>query len=143
MSVPGIQLDSAPYFTYFQPNVRQYLQEIKETVMSGKLPEAQQALARLKSIVPSTAELGSGQTTDLAHQMSLGLQAVGNALDAGQLPAARQAIEELGQSFQAMSDLRVGQTPIASPEPALPASTDISVGNSDSSNAGPILNVVV
>jgi hypothetical protein len=142
MSVPGIQLDSAPYFSYFQPNVRQYLQGIKEAVISGNLPEAQQAFDRLNSLVPASPDPASGRTTELTNQITLGLQTLGNALDGGELPAARQAVEDLSQSFQSISHVQAGQQANAPAEPALPTGTDGSGGESESSSSGPVLNVV-
>ena len=87
MSAPGIQLDSEPHLTHFQPTIRQYLQRIKEAVMSNNLPAAQQAFAQLRKSIPFPAQGSGGQRNELATRMNEGVQALGRALEAGELSA--------------------------------------------------------
>lgn len=131
MSAPGIQLNSEPHLPAVHPTVRQYLQGIKEAVMSDNLPAAQQAFAQLKKAVPSPSQGSSGQNNDLATRISQGLDAVGKALQAGDLTGARQAVGELRQNFQSASNGQVGQS----------SGSDISTEDGGGSDSGPSLNI--
>jgi hypothetical protein len=104
MSAPGIQLNSQPQLTYFQPTVRQYLQSIKEAVMSNDLTAAQQAFAQLIKAAPSLSPGSGEQAIELATRVSRGLQAVGSALKAGDLPGAGEALGELRQTIQPVAE---------------------------------------
>jgi len=74
MSAPGIQLSSQPYLTYFQPTIRQYLQSIKDAVVSNNLPAARQAFTQLSKAIPSPAQGNSGETHEFAVRISQGVQ---------------------------------------------------------------------
>jgi hypothetical protein len=75
MSAPGIQLNSTPHLIYVQPTIQQYLQGIKEALVSNNLPAARQAFTQLTKAVPSSSS-GSGEpTSEFATRISQGLQA--------------------------------------------------------------------
>jgi hypothetical protein len=143
MSAPGIQLNSEPHLTFVQPTIQQYLQGIKEAVMSNNLPAAQQAFAQLQKAVPSPSQESGGHSNAFAVRISQGVQAVGNALEAGDLPGAEQALGELRQSFQSASDRQASQQQSVAAESvstSAPVDTSEDDGGSDS---GPKLNVTV
>jgi hypothetical protein len=143
MSAPGIQLNSTPQLIYVQPTIQQYLQGIKEAVISNNLPAAQQAFSQLTKAAPSSQ--GSGdQANDLATRISQGLQAVGNALAAGDLSGAGQAVSELRQNIQSASTGQADQQPAVTTSPSLSgsdASSNASSGDDSSSDPGPSLSV--
>jgi hypothetical protein len=139
MSAPGIQLNSTPHLIYVQPTLQQYLQGIKEAVISNNLPAAQQAFSQLTKAAPSSQ--GSGdQANDLATRISQGLQAVGNALAAGDLSGAGQAVTELRQNIQSTpagpADLQPGVTTSLSL-----SGPDVSSSDNSSLSAGPTLSI--
>jgi len=139
MSAPGIQLNSTPHLIYVQPTIEQYLQGIKEAVISNNLPAAQQAFTQLTKAVPSSQ--GSGeQANELATRISQGLQAVGNALAAGDLSGAGQAVSELRQNIQSASAGQADQQPAVTTSPSLSGS-DVSSSDNSSSDPGPNLSV--
>jgi hypothetical protein len=142
MSAPGIQLNSEPQLSYFQPTIQQYLQGIKEAVMSNNLPAAQQAFAQLQKAVPALAQTSGGQSNAFAARISEGVQAVGTALAAGDLSGAEQAVSQLRQSFQSAPDRQAGQQQSVAAESV---STDEPAGSSedDSSDSGPSVSVRV
>jgi|SRR5580658_36108 hypothetical protein len=138
MSAPGIQLNSTPHLIYVQPTLQQYLQGIKEAVISNNLPAAQQAFTQLTKAVSSQ---GSGdQSNELATRISQGLQAVGNALAAGDLSGAGQAVTELRQNIQSTpagpADLQPGVTTSLSL-----SGPDVSSSDNSSLSAGPTLSI--
>jgi|SRR5271166_67375 len=104
MSAPGIQLSSQPYLTYFQPTIRQYLQSIKDAVVSNNLPAARQAFTQLSKAIPSPAQGNSGETHEFAVRISQGVQDLGQALEAGDLGAAQHAVGGLRTEIQSISD---------------------------------------
>jgi ribosomal protein S20 len=142
MSAPGIQLNSQPQLTYVQPTLRQYLQSIKEAVMSNNLPAAQQAFAQLQKALPSQSQGSAGQTNEAATRISQGLQAVGTALEAGDLSGAEQAIGELRQNIQSASDGQAHQQKSVA-EPVSSNGPEVSLEDGNSSDSGPNLNVRV
>ncbi len=137
MSAPGVQLNSAPHITYFQPTIQQYLQGIKEAVMSNDLPAAQKAFAQLTKALPLPSP--GGKTSEVAG-IGEGLQAIGNALEAGDLSGAGEAVAALRQSFQSESNGRPHQQQIPVAE-SPSTSSDASSGDSPSSEQGPNLSV--
>ena len=111
MSAPGIQLNSTPHLIYVQPTIQQYLQGIKEAVISNNLPAAQQAFTQLTKAVSLSVQASGQQanSNELAPRISQGLQAVGNALAAGDLSGAGQAVTELRQNFQSAPAAQANQ----------------------------------
>jgi hypothetical protein len=142
MSAPGIQLNSEPHLSYFQPTIQQYLQGIKEAVMSNNLPAAQQAFAQLQKAIPALSQESGGQSNAFAARVSQGVQAVGTALAAGDLAAAEQAVGEIRQNFQSASDKQASQPQSVAAESV---STDDRAASSedDSSDSGPNVSVRV
>jgi hypothetical protein len=140
MSAPGIQLSSAPQLTYFQPTIQEYLQGIKEAVMSNNLPAAQQAFAQLTKAVPSPSQGSSGQANELATRTSQSLQAVGNALEAGDLAAAGLAAAELRQNI---SSAQAAQQQSVAAESVSLSSSDASSSDDSSAEPGPNLSLRV
>jgi len=119
MSAPGIQLNSAPQISYFQPDVRQYLQKIEQAVTSNNLPAARQAFASLSKAVqsPATANRVQGQREEHAAQsVSNNLQGLGQALDAGDLHEAGRVLQGLQQNLKARAQESASNAPAAEPE---------------------------
>jgi hypothetical protein len=142
MSAPGIQLNSEPQLTYVQPTLRQYLQSIKEAVMSNNLPAAQQAFAQLQKALPFASQGSGGQANEAATRISQGVLAVGNALEAGDLSGAEQAIGELRQNIQSASDGQAGQQKSVA-GPVSSNGLEVSPEDGNNSDSGPKLNVRV
>lgn len=143
MAAPGIQLNSEPQLTYFHPTIRQYLQGIKEAVMSDNLPAARQAFAQLTKAVPSPSQGSSGQTSKLATSVSEGLQAVGKALEAGDLSGVGQVVGALRRDIESMAVRPAPQQQSVAAE--LPSSngSDVSAVDGSSSELGSSVNVRV
>lgn len=100
MSAPGIQLGSAGRLTFFEPSVRQYLQQVEQAVVSQNLTAAQQAFAqleqRVRALTPSTVRTSASQFP----VRSVGeLGNVGAALESGDLSAAGRALAELREKI--------------------------------------------
>ena len=131
MSAPGIQLNSAPLITYFQPSIRQYLQNIKEAVMSNNLPAARQAFAQLTKAVPTSSQGSGAQANELAARVSQGLHALGSALNAGDLSRASQAVGELRQNIQSASDRQAEQPRTVVTESPSQNGSDVSARSSE------------
>ena len=144
MSAPGIQLNSTPQLIYVQPTIQQYLQGIKEALVSNNLPAARQAFTQLTKAVPSSSP-GSGEpTSEFATRISQGLQAVGNALAAGDLAGAGQAVTELRQNIQSASAGQADQQPAVTTSPSLSgsdASSDVSSSDHSNPDPGPSLSI--
>ncbi len=140
MSAPGVQLNSAPHLTYFQPTIQQYLQSVKEAVMSNDLPAARQAFTQLTKAVPLPSR--GAQASEVATRISQGLQAVGNALEAGDLSAAGQAVGELRQNLQSAPNSPADQQQSAVAESPSRDASDVSPSD-NSSPEGPNLSVRV
>ncbi len=100
MSASGVQLSSDAHLAYFHPTIREYLQSIRTAVVSNNLPEAQQALARLKKAIPSSAQTTNAQNSETAIRLRAGVQAVAKALEAGDLPGAELAVANLHKDMQ-------------------------------------------
>jgi hypothetical protein len=143
MSAPGIQLNSQPNLTYFQPSIPQYLQSIKEALMSNNLPAARQAFAQLKKAIPAPSQGSGGQSNEIAARLSEGLDALGKALAAGDLPAAQQAVGEFRQNIQSASDGVANAQRSTVAEPVSSHGSGASSGDSGSSDLGSKLNVRV
>jgi hypothetical protein len=144
MSAPGIQLNSTPQLIYVQPTIQQYLQGIKEALVSNNLPAAQQAFTQLTKAVPSSSPASGEPTSEFATRISQGLQAVGNALAAGDLSGAGQAVTELRQNIQSAPAGQSDQQPAVTTSPSLSgsdASSDVSSSDHSSPDAGPSLSV--
>jgi hypothetical protein len=142
MSAPGIQLNSEPHITVVQPTIQQYLQGVREAVMSNNLAAAQQAFAQLQKAIPSPAQESGGRSNAFAARISQGVQAVGNALEAGDLPGAEQAVAELRQSFQSASDRQASQQRVAAESVSSSAPANSSEDDSGS-DSRPKLSVTV
>jgi hypothetical protein len=143
MSAPGIQLNSQPHLTYFQPSIPQYLQSIKEALMSNNLPAARQAFAQLKKAIPSPSQASGGRTNEVGAGIGQGLHAVGKALEAGDLSGAEQAVGELRQHFPAASDGQPHPQQGIAAESTANNAPDVSSEDGSSSDSGPNLNVRV
>jgi hypothetical protein len=143
MSAPGIQLNSQPHLTFVQPTIQQYLQGIREAVMSNNLPAAQQAFAQLQKAIPSPSQESGGQSNAFAARISQAVQAVGKALDAGDLSGAEQAVGELRQSFQSVSDRQANQLQRVAAESVSASAPADSSEDDSNSDPGPKLNVTV
>jgi hypothetical protein len=144
MSAPGIQLNSTPHLIYVQPTIQQYLQGIKEAVISNNLPAARQAFSQLTKAAPSSSQGSGDQANELATRISQGLQAVGNALAAGDLSGAGQAVSELRQNIQSASTGQADQQPAVTTSPSLSGSdvsSNASSSDDSSSDPGPSLSV--
>ena len=140
MSASGVQLSSDAHLAYFHPTIREYLQSIRTAVVSNNLPEAQQALARLKKAIPASAQTTNAQNSETATRLSAGVQAVAKALEAGDLPGAELAVANLHKDMQSTSEAQV-QPQNAKPEPPSGSGADVSSGAGDNTALGPILNV--
>ena len=111
MSAPGIQLSSEAQFTYFEPSVRQYLQNVEQAVVSQNVATARQAFSQLDRTVRAAA-LSSARVFGSQHseQVISHLQTVGAALESGDLPAAGRALNELQQHLSGSPAREAGQT---------------------------------
>jgi hypothetical protein len=137
-------LNSTPQLIYVQPTIQQYLQGIKEALVSNNLPAAQQAFTQLTKAVPSSSPASGEPTSEFATRISQGLQAVGNALAAGDLSGAGQAVTELRQNIQSAPAGQSDQQPAVTTSPSLSgsdASSDVSSSDHSSPDAGPSLSV--
>ncbi len=141
MSAPGIQLNSTPHLTYVQPTIQQYLQGIREAVMSNNLPAAQQAFTQLTKAAQSSPQGSGEQGSELAMRISQGLQAVGNALASGDLSGAGQAVSELRQNLQSVSDGKADKPSGVIADSASLGGSESSSSDDSSSDAGPNLSV--
>jgi hypothetical protein len=141
MSAPGIQLSSQPALTYFHPTIQEYLQSIKEAVISNNLPAARQAFAQLTKAIPSSVQSGSGETNEFASRISEGMRALGQALETSDLATAQQAVGGLRTSLQSMSDAHSSQPQGAAEESASGNTSDVSPGDGGIAGGGINLNV--
>jgi hypothetical protein len=143
MSAPGIQLNSEPQLTHFQPTIRQYLQSVVEAVMSNNLPAAQQAFAQLTRNIPSPAAASGSQKTELATRVQQGVQVLGKALETGDLSAAQQAVGELGAGIPSVFDGPGGPKQSVPSEPAVGNVSSVPLVEDSSPGRGSNLNVRV
>jgi hypothetical protein len=143
MSAPGIQLNSEPQLTHFQPTIPQYLHSVAEAVMSNNLPAAQVAFAHLTKTLPTSAI--ASERTALATRVQQGVQVLGKALETGDLSAARQAVVELGLDIQSRPDPQIHQPQSAdvAAESALHKGSDVPAAEGSTPEGGSNLNVRV
>lgn len=100
MSAPGIQLSSDARVAYFEPSVRQYLQEIQQQVASNNLPAALQTFEQLDKTVHSSVSANAKKADNqFSTQLAENLQNVGKALESGDLTGAAQAVNALRQQL--------------------------------------------
>lgn len=100
MSAPGIQLSSDARVAYFEPSVRQYLQEIQQQVASNNLPAALQTFEQLDKTVHSSVSANAKKADNqFSTQLAENLQHVGKALESGDLTGAAQAVNALRQQL--------------------------------------------
>lgn len=137
MSAPGIQLGSEPHFSYFQPDVREYLQKLEQAVVSNNLAAARHAYAQLqKSVDPSTPHATNRLGAQASAQVSAELQTIGKALESGQLSEAGDALRELRKTMTA------NQVPPQSrTSESEPANGETASETEHSSDSRPNLNV--
>lgn len=96
MSAPGIQLGTELHLSYFQPDVREYLQKLEQAIVADSLSAARQAYAQLqKSVAPSTSQAIGHGNAQASLQVRERLQTLGQALESGQLSEAGSALAEL------------------------------------------------
>lgn len=129
MSAPGIQLGSGAQLAYFEPTVRQYLQQLIEAVTTQNLTTAGQALARLEEAVHA-----SGSSVQILSD----LQRVSAALHSGDLSAAGQAVDQLQQHFSAVPARRSDAegNPTAPALSSGPTGTEVRAEDSRSESTG-------
>ena len=137
MSAPGIQLKSETHLPLVQPTIRQYLQGIKEAVITNNLPAAQKAFAQLQKTTSTLAHSNVGQQNAVASPHFSGLAAIGTSLESGDLAGVEQALDKY---FPA---LRSSQQDATVPESAQTSAPDVPSEDDGNTNSGKNLNAIV
>jgi hypothetical protein len=102
MATSGVELKSGPQLTQWHPTIQEYLQGVRQAVLSNNLAAAQQAFTRLQKALGSAPSAG-------VERIGESVQALGQVLEAGDLPGAEQALGTLRLELQASSGLQVSR----------------------------------